>query len=92
MRYWETCEAQVTSEEAVEECRFHQIEAIVRDSDGALVDVTPVMSSLIQTSKPPIGAPIFSVAWDTDQWQSAIAGGSLPDRRRPQLGFVRFSE
>jgi len=40
MRYWEACEAQVTAEEAIEECRIHQIEAIVRDSDSALVDVT----------------------------------------------------
>lgn len=40
MRYWEACEAQVTAEEAVEERRIHQIEAIVRDRDGALVDVT----------------------------------------------------
>lgn len=39
MRYWEACEAQVTAEEAIEECRIHQIEAIVRDSDSALVDV-----------------------------------------------------
>src|SRR3546814_4941882 len=40
MRYWEACEAQVTADEAIEECRIHQIEAIVRDSDSALVDVT----------------------------------------------------
>jgi hypothetical protein len=40
MRYWEACEAQVTVEEAIEECRVHQIEAIVRESDSALVDVT----------------------------------------------------
>ena len=40
MRYWEACEAQVTAEEGIEECRVHQIEAIVRDSDSALVDVT----------------------------------------------------
>lgn len=40
MRYWEVCEAQVTAEEAIEECRIHQIGAIVRDSDSALVLVT----------------------------------------------------
>lgn len=40
MRYWEACEAQVTAEEAIEECRIRQIQAIVRDSDSALVDVT----------------------------------------------------
>jgi len=40
MRYWEACEAQVTAEAAIEEWRIHQIEAIVRDSDSALVDVT----------------------------------------------------
>jgi hypothetical protein len=40
MRYWEACEAQVTVEEAIEECRVHQIEAIVRNSDSALVEVT----------------------------------------------------
>lgn len=39
MRYWEACEAQVTSDEAVEECRIHQVAAIVRNSDGALIDV-----------------------------------------------------
>ena len=40
MRYWEACEAQVTAEKTIEECRIHQIEAIVRNSDSALVDVT----------------------------------------------------
>ena len=40
MRYWEACEAQVTAEAAIEVCRIHQIEAIVRNSDSALVDVT----------------------------------------------------
>ena len=40
MRYWEAFEAQVTAEKAIEECRIHQIEAIVRESDSALVDVT----------------------------------------------------
>ena len=40
MRYWKACEAQVTAEEAIEECRIHQIEAIVRNSDSALVDAT----------------------------------------------------
>lgn len=38
MRYWEACEAQVTAEEAIEECRIHQIEAVVREGDSALVD------------------------------------------------------
>lgn len=38
MRYWEACEAQVTADEAIEECRNHQIRAIIRDADNALVD------------------------------------------------------
>ena len=40
MRYWEACEAQVTAEEGIEECRVHQIDALVRESGSALVDVT----------------------------------------------------
>ena len=40
MRYCKACEAHVTAEAAIEECRIHQIEAIVRNSDSALVDVT----------------------------------------------------
>ena len=87
MRYWEACEAQVTAEEAIEECRIHQIEAIVRDSDSALVMSRPVMSSLIQTSKPTIVAPMFSVSCDTDQWPSAIAGGSLPGSAKTTGGL-----
>lgn len=39
MRYWEACEAQVTAEEAIEECRLHDIEAVVRQLDGALIDL-----------------------------------------------------
>lgn len=38
MRYWEACEAQVTADEAIEECRIHQVTAVVRNGDGALVD------------------------------------------------------
>ncbi|KAA9382603.1 hypothetical protein [Neorhizobium galegae] len=38
MRYWEACEAQVTAEEAIEECRIHEVAAGVRDDDKALVD------------------------------------------------------
>jgi hypothetical protein len=38
MRYWEACEAQVTSVEAIAECRKHQIVAVVREADAALVD------------------------------------------------------
>lgn len=38
MRYWEACEAQVTAEEAIAECRKHQIVAVVRDTDSALID------------------------------------------------------
>lgn len=38
MRYWEACEAQVSAEEAIEECRIHQIVALVRDADRALTD------------------------------------------------------
>ncbi|MHB0952767.1 MAG: hypothetical protein ACYC10_12670 [Allorhizobium sp.] len=40
MRYWGACEAQVTADEAIEECRIHRIEAIVCDSDSALAEVT----------------------------------------------------
>jgi hypothetical protein len=40
MRDWEACEEQATAEAANEECLIHQIEAIVRNSDSALVDVT----------------------------------------------------
>lgn len=39
MRYWEACEAQVTVEEAIEECRIHRVEAVVRQLDGALIDL-----------------------------------------------------
>ncbi|MCV9999508.1 hypothetical protein OE766_14785 [Pararhizobium sp. YC-54] len=38
MRYWEACEAQVTAEEAIAECRKHQIVAVVRETDAALID------------------------------------------------------
>ncbi len=38
MRYWEACEAQVTAAEAVEECRKHGVDAVLRDCDGALID------------------------------------------------------
>jgi hypothetical protein len=38
MRYWEACEAQVTADEAIEECRIHKVTAAVRDDDKALVD------------------------------------------------------
>ncbi len=38
MRYWEACEAQVMAAEAIEECRKHGITAVVRETDGALID------------------------------------------------------
>ncbi|MDM9620462.1 hypothetical protein A6U87_09330 [Rhizobium sp. AC44/96] len=38
MRYWEACEAQVTADEAIEECRIHEVAAAVRGDDKALVD------------------------------------------------------
>ncbi len=38
MRYWEACEAQVTADEAIEECRIHDVVAVVREGDKALVD------------------------------------------------------
>lgn len=38
MRYWEACEAQVTTAEAIEEYRKHGITAWVREADGALID------------------------------------------------------
>lgn len=38
MRYWEACEAQVSAEDAIEECRIHDVAAAVRDDDKALVD------------------------------------------------------
>jgi hypothetical protein len=38
MRYWEACEAQVTAAEAIEECRKHHITAVLRETDGALID------------------------------------------------------
>ena len=38
MRYWEACEAQVTAAEAIEECRKHDITAVLREADGALID------------------------------------------------------
>lgn len=38
MRYWEACEANVTADEAIEECRIHEVSAMVREDDGALVD------------------------------------------------------
>ncbi len=38
MRYWEACEAQVSAEDAIEECRIHGVLAAVRDDDKALVD------------------------------------------------------
>ena len=30
MRYWEACAAQVTGEEAIDECRIQLVEAVVR--------------------------------------------------------------
>ena len=39
MSYWEACEAQVTGEEAIDECRIHLVEAVVRGADSALIDV-----------------------------------------------------
>jgi hypothetical protein len=38
MRYWEACEAQVSAEDAIEECRIHAVTAAVREDDQALVD------------------------------------------------------
>ncbi|KQZ46720.1 hypothetical protein ASD54_22230 [Rhizobium sp. Root149] len=38
MRYWEACEAQVTVAEAIAECRRHQIVAVKREADAALID------------------------------------------------------
>ncbi|KAB1108748.1 hypothetical protein ACU8NH_30485 (plasmid) [Rhizobium leguminosarum] len=38
MRYWEACEAQVSAEDAIEECRIHEVAAAVREDDKALVD------------------------------------------------------
>ncbi|KNY31136.1 hypothetical protein [Agrobacterium sp. SUL3] len=38
MRYWEACEANVTAEEAIEECAKHKIIAGVRMTDKALLD------------------------------------------------------
>jgi hypothetical protein len=38
MRYWEACEAEVTAAEAIEECRKHGITAVIRETDGALVE------------------------------------------------------
>ncbi len=38
MRYWEAVEAQVSADEAIEECRIHNVDAIVRGEDAALVD------------------------------------------------------
>ncbi|WP_318765198.1 hypothetical protein [Agrobacterium fabrum] len=39
MRNWEACEAQVTAEEAIEECRIHEIDAVVRQLDDALINL-----------------------------------------------------
>ena len=38
MRYWEACEAQVSADDAIEECRIHEVLAAVRDDDRALID------------------------------------------------------
>ncbi|MGO4441001.1 hypothetical protein [Rhizobium sp. RAF56] len=38
MRYWEACEARVSGEDAIEECRIHEVAAAVREDDKALVD------------------------------------------------------
>lgn len=38
MRYWEACEAQVSAEDAIEECRIHDVTAAIREDDKALVD------------------------------------------------------
>lgn len=38
MRYWEAREAQVTSAEAIDECSRHNIAAVMREADGALID------------------------------------------------------
>jgi hypothetical protein len=38
MRYWEACQAQVSADDAIEECRIHEVVAAVRDDDRALID------------------------------------------------------
>jgi hypothetical protein len=38
MRYWEACEAQLSADEAIEECRIHRVVAVVREGDSALID------------------------------------------------------
>ncbi len=38
MRYWEAVEANVTADEAIAECKRHEIAAHVRDADRALVE------------------------------------------------------
>lgn len=38
MRYWEACEAQVTAADVIAECYKHGITAVVRETDGALID------------------------------------------------------
>nr|WP_012477333.1 hypothetical protein [Sinorhizobium meliloti]ABN47145.1 hypothetical protein [Sinorhizobium meliloti SM11] len=38
MRYWEACEANVTADEAIAECARHQVRAVVRSADLALVN------------------------------------------------------
>lgn len=38
MRYWEACEANVTADEAIEECAKHKVIAGVRMTDKALFD------------------------------------------------------
>ena len=38
MRYWEACEASVTAEDVISECRRHSITAELRDSDRVIVE------------------------------------------------------
>lgn len=39
MNFFEACEATVTAEEAIAECRRHKIEAEIRDGDHALIEM-----------------------------------------------------
>lgn len=38
MRYWEACEASVTAQDVISECRRHSIAAELRESDRSIIE------------------------------------------------------
>lgn len=75
MRYWEACEAQVTTEDAIEVCRIHKVTATVREDDRALFDeATGEVIAHADEEGEYYGARISWAISDTDQCLRAARG------------------